>query len=386
MAKILILNVDRDDDFGRKSQVQSPIIGLQNNLEAAMKLGRSDPEDSDLNAIFFAIRVYESMKADGVDVEIATLCGEINVGVKSDLRIAEQLDAVIAQTHAQEAVLVSDGAEDEYILPLIQSRLKITAVQRVSVKQSRQIEDTYYRIVKLLDEDKVKKQFFLPIALILMVWAVFAIFGMAASGFGAILFTLGIYLLIRTFNSEKKLAVLWHEFRQGLLIGRPSFYTTILAFVIIAVTVFYAYNNTVFNSEISLIVPILSFLSAITWGIVAAGLLAAFGRVTDLFIREKKVLWTYWIVPFSLFAYGFVASAIFDALKTSILKYVTEGEFSITPFLTQSFIGYVAVGVLIAFIGAISYHYIKELHEIDEYELDIEEQTSKAADQTKLPP
>ncbi len=386
MAKILILNVDRDDDFGRKSQVQSPIIGLQNNLEAAMKLGRSDPEDSDLNAIFFAIRVYESMKADGVDVEIATLCGEINVGVKSDLRIAEQLDAVIAQTHAQEAVLVSDGAEDEYILPLIQSRLKITAVQRVSVKQSRQIEDTYYRIVKLLDEDKVKKQFFLPIALILMVWAVFAIFGMAASGFGAILFTLGIYLLIRTFNSEKKLAVLWHEFRQGLLIGRPSFYTTILAFVIIAVTVFYAYNNTVFNSEISLIVPILSFLSAITWGIVAAGLLAAFGRVTDLFIREKKVLWTYWIVPFSLFTYGFVASAVFDALKTSILKYVTEGEFSITPFLTQSFIGYVAVGVLIAFIGAISYHYIKELHEIDEYELDIEEQTSKAADQTKLPP
>ena len=35
------------------------------------------------------------------------------------------------------------------------------------------------------------------IALILIVWAVFAIFGMAASGFGAILFTLGIYLLIR---------------------------------------------------------------------------------------------------------------------------------------------------------------------------------------------
>ncbi len=383
MAKILILNVDRDDDFGRKAQVQSPIIGLQSNLDAAMRLGRSDPEDSDLNAVFFAIQVFDSMKAEGADVEVVTLCGDINIGVKSDQRLAEQLDRVIAETHAEEAVLVSDGAEDEYILPLIQSRLKITAVQRVSVKQSRQIEDTYYRIVKLLDEDKVKKQFFLPIALILMVWAVFAIFGMAASGFGAILFTLGIYLLIRTFNSEKKLAALWHEFRQGLLIGRPSFYTTILAIVIIVVTVFYAYNKTPFNMEINLIIPVLAFLNSITWGLVAAGLLFAFGRVTDLFIREKKILWTYWIVPFSLFSYGFVASAVFGTLESSIRDYFNSNEFSIEPFLGVTFVGYVAAGVIIAFIGAISYHYIKEQHAIDEFELDIDEQMSKASNQAK---
>lgn len=383
MVKILILNVDRDDDFGRKAQVQSPIIGLQSNLDAAMRLGRSDPEDSDLNAVFFAIQVFDSMKAEGADVEVVTLCGDINIGVKSDQRLAEQLDRVIAETHAEEAVLVSDGAEDEYILPLIQSRLKITAVQRVSVKQSRQIEDTYYRIVKLLDEDKVKKQFFLPIALILMVWAVFAIFGMAASGFGAILFTLGIYLLIRTFNSEKKLAALWHEFRQGLLIGRPSFYTTILAIVIIVVTVFYAYNKTPFNMEINLIIPVLAFLNSITWGLVAAGLLFAFGRVTDLFIRKKKILWTYWIVPFSLFSYGFVASAVFGTLESSIRDYFNSNEFSIEPFLGVTFVGYVAAGVIIAFIGAISYHYIKEQHAIDEFELDIDEQMSKASNQAK---
>lgn len=103
-------------------------------------------------------------------MEIATLCGDISIGVKSDQKLAEQLDQVIKETNAQEAILISDGAEDEYILPIIQSRLKITAIQRVSVKQSKQLEDTYYRIVKLLDEDKVKKQFFLPVALILIVW------------------------------------------------------------------------------------------------------------------------------------------------------------------------------------------------------------------------
>ena len=235
MAKTLILNIDRDDDFGRKGQVKSPIIGAQNNLDAANKLGLADPEDSDVNAIFYALSIYESLKKEGKDVEIATLCGDISVGVKSDQRLAEQLEQVL-----KEAILISDGAEDEYILPIIQSRLKINSVQRVNVKQSKQLEDSYYRIIKLLDEDKVKKQFFLPIALILIVWAVFAIFGMAASGFGAILFTLGIYLLIRTFNSEKKVAVMWHEFKAGLLAGRPSFYTFILAIVIVAISVFYS--------------------------------------------------------------------------------------------------------------------------------------------------
>jgi putative membrane protein len=376
MVKTLILNIDRDDDFGRKAQVNSPIIGAQNNLDAANKLGLADAEDSDVNAIFYAISIYESLKKEGKDAEIATLCGDINVGVKSDQKLSEQLDAVIKETNAQEAILISDGAEDEYILPIIQSRLKITSIQRVNVKQSKQLEDTYYRIIKLLDEDKVKKQFFLPIALILIVWAVFAIFNMAASGFGAILFTLGIYLLIRTFNSEKKLAVLWHEFRAGLLTGRPSFYTFIISLVILAVSIFYAYNNT-FNEDLPLVVLILKFLGAITWGIVAAGLLTAFGRVTDLYIREKKVLWSYWIMPFSLFAFGFIGSSIFDTFGQVIWEYTKGNGFLIDPFYTLSFWGYIAVGIIIVFIGTVSYHYIKEQYLTEQYEVDIEEQTQR---------
>ncbi len=376
MAKTLIINIDRDDDFGRKAQVKSPIIGVQNNLDAANKLGFVDAEDSDLNAIFFAISLYESLKKETRDIEIATLCGDINIGVKSDQKLANQLELVIKETNAQDAIIISDGAEDEYILPIIQSRLKITSIQRVNVKQSKQIEDSYYRIIKLLDEDKVKKQFFLPLSLILIVWAIFAIFGMAASGFGAILFTLGIYLLIRTFNSEKKVAVIWHEFRAGLLTGRPSFYTFILSIVIISVTVFYAYNN-LFYQDMPLVVLILKFLGAITWGIVAAGLLTVFGRVTDLYIREKKALWSYWIIPFSLFAFGFIGSILFDTFGQVIWEYSKGNGFLIDPFYTLSFWGYIIVGIIIVFIGTISYHYVKEEFIHEKYEVDIEEQTQK---------
>jgi len=367
--KTLILNIDRDDDFGRKAKVKSPIIGIQDNVDAANKLGRVDPEDSDLNAIFLAISTYEKMKEKGEDVEIATLCGDMDVGVISDRKITLQLDFVIKKTNAEDVILLSDGAEDEYILPIVQSRLKITSIKRVSVKQSKELEDTYYKIIKLLDDDKVKKQFILPISLILIVWAIFAMFDLAAGGFGAILFTLGVYLLVRVFNWEKNITIVIHELKSGLLTGKLSFYTYIIAIVILAVTIFYAYNRITFNSEILWVLPVLSFLKDITWGIVSAGIIAAFGRVTDMYVREKKVIWSYWIIPFSLFAFGFIASAIFGSLYDSLL-----GEFSVEPFLTPSFIGYATVGVLIAFIGAVTYHYIKDVYISDE-EMEIKDQS-----------
>jgi putative membrane protein len=370
--KTLILNIDRDDDFGRKANVKSPIIGIQNNLDAANKLGRRDPEDSDINAIFLAISVYDRLKEEGEDIEIATLCGDINIGVESDKKIAEQLETVIKKTNAESAILISDGAEDEYILPIVQSRIKISSIQRVNIKQSKQIEDAYYRFVKLLDDEKVKKQFLLPITLIIIVWSIFALLNMASSGFGAILLTLGIYLLIRVFNWERNIAIIWREMKSGLLTGKLSFYTYIIALVIIAVSIFYAYNNIKFNPDILWVIPVLSFLKDITWGIVAAGLIAAFGRITDNYVRDKKVHWSYWIVPFSLFAFGFIASAIFGSLYDSILN-----EFSIEPFLTPYFIGYTTVGILIAFIGAVTYHYIKDMYIIEKHEIDIEEQTAK---------
>ena len=370
--KILILNVDRDDDFGRKAKVKSPIIGVQDNLDAANKLGRADPEDSDLNAIFLTISTYDGLKKEGKDVEVATLCGDISVGVKSDQKINDQLKTVIKKTGAEEAILISDGAEDEYILPIVQSRLKIISIQRVSVKQSKELEDTYYKIIKLLDDDKVKKQFILPIALVLIVWAIFAILNMAASGFGAIVFTLGAYLLIRVFNWEKNIALVFSEMKSGLLTGKLSFYTYITAIVIIAISTFYAFNNTKFNSELLWAIPVLSFLKDITWGIVSAGLVATFGRVTDLYVRKNKVNWSYWIVPFSLFAFGFTAYAISKSLYYSLLN-----DFSITPFQTFEFIGYLSAGILIAFIGAVSYHYIKDIYTTEKHEIDIEEQTTK---------
>ena len=377
--KTLVLNVDRDDDFGRKAKVKSPIIGVKDNIDAANKLGQEDPEDSDLNAIFFAISTYKQLTNEEKDVEVATICGDIHVGLKSDEILSKQLEDVIQKTGAQDIVLITDGAEDEYILPIIQSRIKITSIRRVSVKQSRELEDTYYRILKLLGDKKVQKQFVLPIALVLIVGASFVLLGMASSGFGAILLTLGLYLLMRVFSWERNIASMWREIKSGFLTGKLSIYTYIIATIIIIASGLLAYNNTDFTSSVEFI-PVLSFVTNIVWGIVIAGLITAFGRIVDIYVKDKKTPWTYWIVPFSLFAFGFISHAVFGSLYKALIN--GPSNFSITPFLTPTFIGYTSTGIMIAIVGAITYHYIKDMYRMENKNLEIEKQTTKLVEKS----
>ena len=372
--KTLVLNVDRDDDFGRKAKVKSPIIGIRANTDAANKLGQVDPEDSDLNAIFSAISTYNSFINEKKDAEIATICGHMNVGIKSDEILAQQLEQVIKDTKSDNVILISDGAEDEYILPIIQSRIKITSVSRVSVKQSKELEDTYFRIIKILDDEKVQKQFLLPIALVLIVWAFFVLLDMAASGFGAILFTLGAYLLIRVFHWERNIAAVWEEIKSGFLTGKLSIYTYVIAIVIIIAFGFFSFYNTDFTANVEL-VPILQFLTNMIWGIVIAGLIAIFGRAIDIYVKDKRAPWNYWVAPFSLFAFGFVSSAVFGALYKALINW--PARFDVDPFLTLSFIGYTSTGVMIALVGAITRHYVKEMHITEEKKLEVEKQTKK---------
>ncbi len=369
--KTLILNVDRDNDFGRKAGVESPILGLEKNLIAAQKLGETDPEDSDLNAIFSAISLYKRLKTEGREVEIATICGDINVGVKSDEVLSKQLEEVIVATGVEDVILVTDGAEDEYILPIIQSRIKITSIYRVSVKQSRHLEDTYYRVLKILEDEKIQKQFVLPVALVLIVWAFFVLIGMGSSGFGAILMTLGVYLVIRVFRWEKTIYAIIHEIKSGFLTGKLSLYTGIVAAVIIIANIFLAYSNVESQPDYSFL-SILRFLQDMTWGIVVAGLLIVFGRIVDIYVKDKRAPWNYWIIPFSLFAFGFISTAIFGSLYRAFLNW--PDRFEIQPFFNFSFIGNITTGIMIMIVGAVTHHYIKEIYQAEKKELEIEQQ------------
>ena len=113
----LIICIDRDNDLGEKAGVQSPIIGRTANIDAAVKLASIDPEDSDTNTIFGGINLYdrlilENNDSEDIDIEIVSIAGDKKVGIASDKKISEQLDKILSQLKPQNAILVSDGAED----------------------------------------------------------------------------------------------------------------------------------------------------------------------------------------------------------------------------------------------------------------------------------
>src|SRR5690606_32037948 len=103
----------------------------------------------DTNAIFQAIKTYDQLKAEGEDVEVAVIGGNHMNMLEGDRRIGELLEQVIGITGSTDCILISDGAEDEYVLPIIQSHLKVASVVRVIIKQLPNIEGTYYIIKKL---------------------------------------------------------------------------------------------------------------------------------------------------------------------------------------------------------------------------------------------
>jgi uncharacterized membrane protein len=110
------------------------------------------------------------------------------------------------------------------------------------------------------------------------------------------------------------------------------------------------------------------------WGIVTAGLLIISGRLIDIYVKDKKIPLNYWLFPFSLFAFGFISTGLFNSLYNSLINW--PNSFTIEPFFTISFVANIITGIMISIIGAITYHYIKDIYSTENSEIEIEKQLS----------
>ncbi len=228
--KILILSIDRDDDLGRKTGIKGPVIGEKKVKEAANAFGVVDPEDSDFNAMFDALRAYNEVKKDHT-TEVVILTGDKEVGIKSDKNISDQLATVLKKFPATGAVLVSDGAEDEQILPIIQSRVPIISVRKVIVKQADQLQSSYFKvkdfITESLDDPKMARMVFGLPALILLLLGVFGF-----DGLRIVVGILGIYLIIKGFKLESAVFTGINELKTTFTKKRMSFFLYMIGIVL----------------------------------------------------------------------------------------------------------------------------------------------------------
>ncbi|MEO9363493.1 MAG: DUF373 family protein, partial [Nitrososphaera sp.] len=129
-GRLLVLCIDRDDDIGTKGGIETPIVGRDQCINAGTRLAIEDPEDADGNAIFGAVKTYEELVSKGYNVEVAVVAGKFNRGVEADEKISREVQAILEKYDATGAVIVSDGEDDETVLPVIQSRVPVVSVQR----------------------------------------------------------------------------------------------------------------------------------------------------------------------------------------------------------------------------------------------------------------
>jgi putative membrane protein len=212
--RTIILCIDGDNDIGIKTEVITPLVGRQKNLESATKLAISDPEEADANAMFGAVKLYDRLVKQYPDesFEIATIAGSSMGGIEADRKMVKELTEVLEVYNANGAILVTDGFADEKLVPIVQSRIPITSIHHVVVKHSERIEETYaviFRYIKMLIEDPYYSKVSLGVPGILLV-----IFGFLTAsnqleiGGMVMAFVMGIILVLKGFGLDARIAPL----------------------------------------------------------------------------------------------------------------------------------------------------------------------------------
>ncbi|MDD1758404.1 MAG: DUF373 family protein [Methanotrichaceae archaeon] len=348
---VLVLCIDRDNDLGRKAGIEGSVIGREANVQAALKLGMVDPEDSDINTIFGGIKIFDELLSEGTNAEIASIAGDIKVGLTSDNRLANQLEILLRRLQPMSVIVVSDGAEDEAILPIIQSRVKVNGVRRVVVKQSPNLESTYYLIKQIFTDPKISHIVFIVPALALLMFALFGIFRYPEGAWIAITGSIGLYLLFRGLGLDDSMEEAKQTLKNSLYGGKVAFITYILAGMLIviatiqgAASVSQLYWSSIWYGYLTLAIV---FLHDSIWWYVAAAICANLGKIMDMYLEGKRDAKTY-SYPFFIFATGL----IMWSATGFILASNAELKFSVGIFQSLQYLAVSAVlAVLISLAG-----------------------------------
>jgi len=231
--KLLVICIDRDNDVGEKAGIITPVIGRDACIEAAQRLALEDPEDADSNSIFAAIKTYEDLISKGYQVEVVTVAGVKDRGVQADEKILVETRKVLEKFSANGAVIVSDGEDDESVIPVIQNVLPVVSVQRVVMKVSRSVEYSYAvfgKYLKMLAYDSKYSKFFLGVpGILLLIGGVATVFGYTAEIFAVLVSILGGAFLIRAFDIDR----VWSSWSKPTPMGFIRMFTMVAGVLLI---------------------------------------------------------------------------------------------------------------------------------------------------------
>jgi putative membrane protein len=315
---LLVLCVDLDDDLGRKTGTETPVVGRNAVREAAVALATADPEDSDVNVLFEGLHLAEEI--DDERVEVAAVAGVNGREIEANRRVGEEVDRVLAELATGEdvrAIVVTDGAQDESVVPVIRSRVAIDGVRRVVVRQAQDLESMYYTIKQVLDDPETRGTLLVPLGILLLIYPLTIVaneLGLPGTVFGLASGLLGLYILARGLGVVRWLDRSVEQVRRSLFRGRVTLITYLVAAALLAIggvngvrTLETAQATAADDPGPITIIAALVF-GAIQW-FAAAGVTSSLGRVTDEYL-DSEFHWRYLNAPFYVLAIAAVLHGV----------------------------------------------------------------------------
>jgi putative membrane protein len=297
--RVLVLAVDRDGDLERKTRIRSPVFGREAVMVAATTLAVADPEEADANALFAAVREHDRLRAQEVECEVGAVCGLEETGFKADRKIRREVEELLSKQSFSGIVLISDGAEDELIIPILQALKPIVSVRRVVVKHSQSVEENYMVLGRylrmLIFEPRYSKWAIGVPGIILLLAGILVLANAAQLATLSILLILGGTFLVRGFNIDRFIA--------GMLSQKSYSYIRLF---------------TIPTSILILIVGLSSGYSFMTSQ--AADLLARVVASPSLFLSYGGVLIGYYLQGSLLLVWAAIGIALSGTLMTQFLR------------------------------------------------------------------
>ncbi|MEF8780082.1 MAG: DUF373 family protein [Haloferacaceae archaeon] len=348
----LVCCVDRSNDITRKTGVRMPVSGWEAVRSLVTEVGLADPEDSTVNCLLEGLQVARDLRDEREDAVVAVVSGGGESMVNADRSIAAQLEELIERYDPDSAIVVVDSAEDERVIPIIESRLPVDGVDRVVVRQSRDIESTYYLLKQFLADEELRSTVLVPLGIALLLLPVLLLRFSPAIALAGLAGLLGAALLYKGMAIDEYVADAPDRAREALYAGQVSIVTYVVAAGLALVGVFFgALSVSELSPAVPTIVPVMQFAySSVPW-LATAALTASTGRLLDEAIREEGIRTPYLNLPFVVIALGLVVRGFAGYFLEQESALRSLQVFGITIPALQRLTAFIVAGLVVSLVG-----------------------------------
>ena len=348
----LVICVDRSGAIGRATNVPMPVAGWEAVRSLVTDAGLDDPEDASVNCLLESLRVARDLRDEREESVVAVVSAESDTAVGADRSIAAQLDDLVERYDPRAAIVVVDSAEDERVLPVVESRIPVDSVDRVVVRQARDIESTYYLLKQFLADEQLRSTVLVPFGVaLLLVPALFYWFS-AGEAIAGVAGLLGAALLYKGLAIDRLVAGLPERVREALYAGQVSVVTYVVAGGLALVGGFFGFlAASDLGAGASRLVEVVEFTYAAVPWFALAGVTAAVGRLLDELIRDEGIRTPYLNLPFVIAAVALVVRGFagYFLAQEAIHEPLSMYGMAMTP--VQQLAAFIVGGIVVSLVG-----------------------------------